>query len=117
MFVVYHIKSTHMVGPLPRRSHVAHTQYAHVYKFAAQAKRACDKFNSVPTHISVYGPEHTTLVERQGPGDYGWCSADHYQKHVVRMVERTNLMSGKTYVEPSNTPGYCSPSSEAYWSM
>ena len=35
----------------------------------------------------------------------------------VRMVERTNLISGKKYMEPSNTPNYCSPSSETYWSM
>jgi len=33
------------------------------------------------------------------------------------MVERTNMMSGKKYMEDVNTPNYCSPSSEAYWSM
>jgi hypothetical protein len=26
-------------------------------------------------------------------------------------------MSKKEYQEPSNTPGYMSPASEAYWSM
>ena len=34
-----------------------------------------------------------------------------------RMVERVNIMSGKTYQEDVNTPRSCSPSSEAYWSM
>ena len=34
-----------------------------------------------------------------------------------RMVERTNLMSGITYMEDVNTPNFCSPASESYWSM
>jgi len=52
-----------------------------------------------------------------GPGPYGWCHVDHYRNRVVRMVTRTNMMSGEQYQEASNTPGYMSPSSEAYWSM
>ena len=32
-------------------------------------------------------------------------------------VTRTNMMSGKAYQERFDTPRYCSPSSEAYWSM
>jgi hypothetical protein len=40
-----------------------------------------------------------------------------YDRDVVKMVERVNLMSGQKYMEPSNTPHYCSPSSETYWSM
>ena len=108
MFVVYHIASTHMVGPLPK-SGKPHTLYARTYKTAHMAKRACDKYNA--------GKRTHCGNEVSGPGDYGWCSADHYQKRVVRMVERTNMMSGKKFMEPSNTPGYMSPSSEAYWSM
>ena len=33
------------------------------------------------------------------------------------MVERTNLMSGRTYLEDEDTPRSCSPASELYWSM
>jgi hypothetical protein len=33
------------------------------------------------------------------------------------MVERVNLMTGKTYMERKDTPYFCSPSSETYWSM
>ena len=33
------------------------------------------------------------------------------------MVERKNLMSGEYFLEDLNTPIYCSPSSESYWSM
>jgi len=107
MFVVYHIASTMMVGPTSHGN--PHSMYARTYKTAHMAKRACDKYNAKPR---LWGRD-----ELHGPGDYGWCSADHYQKHVVHMVERTNLMSGTKFIEPSNTPGYMSPSSETYWSM
>jgi hypothetical protein len=33
------------------------------------------------------------------------------------MVERINIMSGKPFMERYDTPYYCSPSSETYWSM
>jgi hypothetical protein len=32
-------------------------------------------------------------------------------------VTRTNLMGGAEYQERYDTPRFCSPSSEAYWSM
>jgi len=32
-------------------------------------------------------------------------------------VTRKNLMGGKEYQERYDTPRYCSPSSESYWSM
>lgn len=39
-----------------------------------------------------------------------------FHQHIEKQVYRTNMMSGKQYVEPINTPSYCSPSSESYWS-
>ena len=39
-----------------------------------------------------------------------------YEIHET-MVKRTNLMGGAEYEERFDTPRYCSPSSEAYWSM
>lgn len=49
----------------------------------------------------------------------------HYQTvfkgHRIAVFEtyvtRTNLMGGAEYKERYDTPRYCSPSSEAYWSM
>ena len=38
------------------------------------------------------------------------------QKPTV-MVEKTNLMTGKSYMEAEGTPLCCSPASETYWSM
>ena len=40
-----------------------------------------------------------------------------YENGEIKMVERTNLMTGKKYMEPANTPLCSSPASETYWSM
>jgi len=105
MYVVYDISSTMQVGPLPR-SGKPHTLYAKIYKTAHMAARACRRFNDGRACAAVHDC-----------GEYGWCTAEHYRTRVVRTVERVNMMSGKRYLEPSNTPGFMSPSSEAYWSM
>jgi hypothetical protein len=45
-------------------------------------------------------------------------SFDEYRReHPVKMVTRRNLMSGLEFQEAEDTPGFCSPASEAYWSM
>ena len=49
--------------------------------------------------------------------DYGIAEAEYYYAKIERQVEKTNMMSGKKYMESINTPGYMSPSSESYWSM
>lgn len=66
----------------------------------------------------TYKREHLAraLADKLG-SDYAYARTDHYNANVVHMVERVNLMSGKKYMEPSNTPGYMSPACEAYWSM
>ena len=40
-----------------------------------------------------------------------------YENGEIKMVERTNLMTGEKFMEPANTPLCSSPSSETYWSM
>ena len=39
------------------------------------------------------------------------------QTYKPRQVTRKNLMSGAEFHEDVNTPYFCSPSSETYWSM
>ena len=54
------------------------------------------------------------------PDNVFWVvmSSDEYrEKFPVKMVERTNLMSGQKYMEAEDTPNCCSPASERYWSM
>lgn len=43
-------------------------------------------------------------------------SEDEYSM-VEPMVERTNMMTGKKFMESINTPNYMSPACESYWSM
>lgn len=35
----------------------------------------------------------------------------------TKYVERTNIMTGKKYMEAEDTPFCCSPSTETFWSM
>ena len=42
---------------------------------------------------------------------------DYYFENIEAKVKRVNMMTGLEYYESVNTPGYCSPSSESYWSM
>jgi hypothetical protein len=47
---------------------------------------------------------------------YGVAEYTYFQDNIEKQVERVNLMSRQKYMEPVNTPGFMSPSSEAYWS-
>ena len=51
----------------------------------------------------------------------GWNAGDlsivEARTYKPRMVERTNLMTGEKYQEDVNTPNFCSPASESFWSM
>jgi hypothetical protein len=47
-----------------------------------------------------------------------WLKRDGFRFEIKETyVTRTNAMSGKTFQERYDTPYYCSPSSESYWSM
>ena len=60
----------------------------------------------------------TRLNKKAGKSQFLWYDVNDYliYRGPVKMVERTNLMSGKTYMEAEDTPNCCSPSSETYWS-
>jgi hypothetical protein len=51
-------------------------------------------------------------VERANPVRPGYIRKIH-----ETYVMRTNMMSGTPFYERYDTPYYCSPSSESYWSM
>ena len=59
--------------------------------------------------VCVFKMNH--LTEAQWLEEYKRLAGDDL------MVEKTNLMSGKKYMEAKGTPLCCSPSSETYWSM
>jgi hypothetical protein len=47
-----------------------------------------------------------------------WNPKNGYSFNIIKTYsKRKNIMSGKLYYERYDTPNYCSPSSESYWSM
>lgn len=59
----------------------------------------------------------TRLNKQYGDvGQWKVVTRDEYLARPVEMVERTNLMTGKKFMEPKNTPVYMSPAFESYWS-
>jgi hypothetical protein len=47
-----------------------------------------------------------------------WLKRDGYRYEIHEtFVTRKNMMSGVEFQERYDTPYYCSPSSESYWSM
>jgi hypothetical protein len=82
-----------------------------VYKRDARTKageRLCSKTD--------YDTDNLSMLEHTVKHTYRASQGFRYEIHET-YVKRTNLMGGKEYVERYDTPRYCSPSSEAYWSM
>lgn len=67
-------------------------------------------------HYADY--DTTNLSTLEHTVKHTWRSSQGYRYEIHEtMVKRTNLMGGAEYEERFDTPRYCSPSSEAYWSM
>jgi hypothetical protein len=125
MFVIYHISSTMQMGPT--ESGHPHSLYAKTYKTRGAALNTMKKWNDraleqdAQCAAKFYVDGYVNIGEGRtagiGPGPYGVASVEHYVSRVVRKVTKVNMMTGQEYQEDSNTPGFCSPSSETYWSM
>jgi hypothetical protein len=76
------------------------------------------KVDLVPAETK-YGMKFDERVETPYvKADFKVADVDTFREEFpIKMVEKTNMMSGKKYMEAENTPNYCSPASEAYWSM
>ena len=61
----------------------------------------------------------TRLNKKIGTSRFLWYDINDYliYRGPVKMVEKTNLMSGKKYMEAEDTPCFMSPACESYWSM
>ena len=82
-----------------------------IYKKDARTKkgeRLVSKTDYETDNLSML--EHT--VKHTWRGSQGY----RYVIHVT-MVEKTNMMGGGKFMERYDTPHYCSPASESYWSM
>jgi hypothetical protein len=54
----------------------------------------------------------TEVYDKEYPASKGY----RYEIHET-MVKKTNLMGGAEFMERYDTPYFCSPRSESYWSM
>lgn len=59
------------------------------------------------------------VMTKAGLDKSKWAIADTktFHQKIEKQVTRKNLMSGKDFTQPINTPLCCDPSSETYWSM
>jgi phosphoserine aminotransferase len=48
---------------------------------------------------------------------YAVSETQKFYEEIEYTITQKNMMSGAKFEEKVNTPYYCSPSSEAYWSM
>lgn len=86
--------------------------YVEYYKTERAAKASITRIKSFMTaHLLAGDNNHAKEVP-----DLVVMNMDDYQKQVP-LVERINFITGEKYMELSDTPHYCSPSSETYWSM
>jgi hypothetical protein len=63
-----------------------------------------------------YDVTETTMLEHTVRHTYRASQGYRYEIHET-LVTRTNLLSGQEFQERYDTPYYCSPSSESYFSM
>lgn len=93
-YVVYEIESTRIATPKPYGKES--------YATMAAARAALTRM---------------AKSKRWAGKELAVAEAEVYKLCIEKMVKRVNLMSGTEYWESVNTPNYCSPASEAYWSM
>ena len=63
-----------------------------------------------------YATDNLSMLEHTVKHSIKPSMGERYEIHET-MVTRKNMMGGAEYQERYDTPRYCSPSSEAYWSM
>lgn len=97
-YVIYEYETTKILGGIGK-----------YYKTFGAAKAAI-------TRLRNKMPAADNGTERDPEFFYAIAETSHFFKNIEKMVERTNIMTGKTFMESVNTPYYCSASSETYWS-
>ena len=62
-----------------------------------------------------YDTENLSMLEHTVQHSVRASKGERYEIHAT-MVTKKNLLSGAEFQERYDTPYYCSPSSETYWS-
>lgn len=83
-----------------------------VYKADKRVKRTGKRLITKLDYEKTERPLLEDQIKERFPEKSGYTFVVH-----ETYVTRKNYMSGKEYQERYDTPYYCSPSSESYWSM
>ena len=88
-------------------------------KYARCTENCFQTFGAAKGYLTRWakGSTRSTNFDEFDPKKFAIAECCFFREHIEKKVTRKNMMSGKEYQEPLNTPSYCSPSSEAYWSM
>ena len=110
MFYIYERSSTHIMGKINQVTGVVRPAPSHSYKTLGAAKAALTRMSK---------RYRADLLETVNDPLYRYAIAEASVFHstIEKTRTRKNMMSGVEYTETVNTPAYCSPSSESYWSM
>jgi len=111
MFYIYEKSSTYIMGKMNTRTGEVRPDHRKSYSTMAAAKAALTRMSK---------RYRADLLETVNDPQYrfGIAEADYFHKNIEKQVEKSSYMdSSKKWMEPVNTPYYCSPSSETYWSM
>jgi len=122
MYVIYNQATTEIIKNVRRSPYRVISQYKTMAAAKAAMTRMHKKFEAKRFELlaSKYSFERDSKeakAENSPLYTCGIAEVNHYHKRIERQVKRINMMSGAEYYESVNTPNYCSPSSEAYWSM
>jgi hypothetical protein len=82
-----------------------------LYKKDAR-KRSGERLDRKVDHSSADRSAIQEVYAKKYPASRGW----RFEIHET-WVTRKNMMTGREFQERYDTPYYCSPASESYWSM
>jgi len=108
MFYIYENSSTYIMGKTDKKG-LTRPDHRQSYKTMAAAKAGLTRIAKAEGLLQT-DPNHAFYR-------YSFCGADKFHRDIEKSVKKKNMMTGKEFMEKVNTPYYCSPSSETFWSM
>ncbi len=87
-----------------------------MYTVEIYKRDARTKVGERMVHKADHNTDNLSMLEHSVKNTWRASQGYRYEIHET-YVTRRNLMGGAEFKERYDTPYYCSPSSESYWSM
>ena len=87
-----------------------------MYTVEIYKKDARTKKGERMVHKADHATDNLSMLEHSVKNTWRASQGYRYEIHETYVTKR-NLMGGAEFRERYDTPHYCSPSSESYWSM